>query len=125
MEKSAPKSKHRQIYEKWMEIQEIIGAANKWPFRIRRLFWTQNIKHFDRLLVAAFVYVNGLNPVIFLEWAHLNSMCRDHTGYKHFTNLLFELFDQRKYNLYAYNVGNNRYEYLDGTVRRYRHASRR
>lgn len=59
-------SKHRQIYEKWMEIQEIVGVASKWPFRIRKLFWAQNVKHFDRLLVAAFVYVNGLNFVIFL-----------------------------------------------------------
>ena len=87
METSVSNSKNRQIYEKWLEIHEIISGAYKWPFRIIKLFWTQNIKNFDRLLVAAFVYVNGLNPVIFLEWAHLNSMCRDYTGYKHFTNL--------------------------------------
>ena len=122
--KDTCKSKNREIYEKWVEIQDLIGPASKWPFLIRKLFWQQNIKHFERLLVAAFVYVNGLNPLIFLEWARLNSLCTDENGYKQFEDL-FKLFDDRKYKLYAYHVGNNRYEWLDGTVRQYTHASRR
>ena len=98
------KSKNRETYEKWIEIQDLNGPASKWPFSIRKLFWQQNIKHFERLFVAVFVYVNGLNPSIFLEWARLNSRCRDETGYKHFEDLL-KLFDGRKYKLYAYHVG--------------------
>ena len=120
----ACKSKNRMIFEKWTDIQEIIGPANKWPVLVRKLFWKGNIQHFDRLLVASFVFVNGLNPVIFLDWARLISLCRDETGYKHFEEL-FKLFDDRKYKLYAFHVGNNRYEWLDGTVRYYTHASRR
>ena len=68
--------------------------------------------------------VNGLNHTIFLEWAYLIKMCRDESGYKHFRDL-FRLFEDRHYNLYAFHIGNNRYEYIDGTVRRYVHASRR
>ena len=94
----ACKSKNRMIFEKWTDIQEIIGPANKWPVLVRKLFWKGNIQHFDRLLVASFVYVNGLNPVIFLEWARLISLCRDETGYKHFEEL-FKFFDYRKYKL--------------------------
>ena len=118
-------SEHRRaVYRQWMLIQEIVGDAKRWPRLTRRLFWKQNVKHFERLLLSAFVYVNGLNPDIFLEWAYLVHMCRDESGYRHFRDL-FRLFDDRHYNLYAFHVGNNRYEYIDGTVRHYLHASRR
>lgn len=43
-----------KVYEKWLEIQDSGADAN------RRLFWTQNIKHSDRINLAAFVYVNGV-----------------------------------------------------------------
>ena len=65
-------SEHRRaVYRQWIIIQDIIGDAKKWPKLTRRLFWKQNVKHFERLLLAAFVYVNGLNHTIFLEWAYL------------------------------------------------------
>lgn len=115
---------NRSVYEKWMVIQDIIGDAKLWPIRIRRLFWTQNLKHFDRIILAAFVYVNGLNPVIFLEWARLLKLGRDEAAYRHFDNLL-RLYEIRNYTLYAYNVSNNRYEWLDGSVRQYVHRSLR
>ena len=69
-------------------------------------------------LVAAFVYVNVLNPIIFLEWAEKHILCRDKSGTDHFKKL-FEAVEAKKYKLYAYNVTNNRYEYIDGTVRIY------
>ena len=121
MESASTSSK---IFEKWMEIQDIIGKANLWPLRVRRLFWTANLKHFDRIIVCAFVYVNGLNPCVFLEWAYLLNLGRDQSAYRHF-EALFKLFENKNYNLYAYNVTNNRYEYLDGSVRHYKHRSLR
>ena len=113
---------NRQVYTLWKDIQDIIGDASRWPHRIRRLFSTINLLHWQRILLAAFVYVNGLNPDVFMEWANLLHLCRDGSGYRHF-NALFNLFPDRNYTLYAYNVSNNRYEYLDGRVRRYVHAS--
>ena len=80
------------------------------------------MKHFDRILLATFVLVNGLNPEVFLEWAELLHLCRD--ARRHF-EALFRLLPDRNYTLYAYNVTMNRYEYLDGRVRTYVHASRR
>lgn len=116
-------TKNREIYEKWTIIQDIIGDAKHWPFSIRRLFWTKHIKHWDRLLLTAFVYVNGLNPDIFLEWAYLLELGRDSAAYKHFESLLKEQYPNKSYKLYAWNVTNRRYEYIDGSVRHYLHAS--
>ena len=121
MESASTSSK---IFEKWMEIQDFIGKANLWPLRVRRLFWTANLKHFDRIIVCAFVSSNGLNPCVFLEWAYLLNLGRDQSAYRHF-EALFKLFENKNYNLYAYNVTNNRYEYLDGSVRHYKHRSLR
>ena len=90
----------------------------------KKIILEAKCKHFERLLSAAFVYINGLNHTIFLGWAYLIEMCRDESGYNHFCDL-FRLFEDRHYNLYAFNVGNSRYKYIDGTVRRYVHASRR
>ena len=117
-------SRNRQIYELWRDIQDIVGSASLWPYKIRRLFWTEGVQHFDRILLATFVLVNGLNPVVFLEWADLLNLCRDRAARRHF-DALFRYLPHRNYTLYAYNVTMNRYEYLDGRVRRYVHASRR
>jgi hypothetical protein len=109
----------------WTDIQDIVGPGKLWPKKVRKLFWTKNIKHFERLIVSAFVWVNGLNPVVFMEWAEMIGMCRDRAARNHF-DALFKLFDNgRIYNLYAYNISLNRYEYLDGRPRRYIHRSLR
>ena len=117
------RTRARYIAEKWSDITEIIGPANQWPFNIRRLFWTPNLHHFERILVAAFCYVNGLNPVICLEWAVLLHLCRNWSSFNHLRalfKLFFRLFRSgRNYTLYAWQVSFRRYEYLDGRVRRY------
>lgn len=112
-------------YTLWTDIQEIVGPAKRWPHKIRKLFWTKNIRHFDRIILSAFVYVNGLNPDVFLEWVAMIGLARDQEAFKHFSYLLHSKFNETKYNLYAFNVTNNRYEYLDGTIRTYQHGSLR
>ena len=119
------KSTNREIFETWTIIQDIIGPAKQWPHSTRRLFWTKHLKHWDRLLISTFVYVNGLDPDIFLEWAHLLDLGRDASAYRHFEALLKTVFPDRTYNMYAWNVTTGRYEYNDCTVRHYVHASRR
>ena len=114
-------ARNREIYQLWKTIQDIIGDAKKWPKLIRKLFWTRNLIYFHRCLVAAFVYVNGLNPEIFMEWADKQFLCRDKSAVNHF-RYPFKAFLEKNYNLYAYNVTNNRYEYIDGTVRIYQPA---
>ena len=58
-----------------------------------------------------------IESTIFMEWAELVHLGSDSAAYRHF-HYLFDTFesDPRLYNLYAYNITNNRYEYLDGTV---------
>ena len=106
--------------ELWMTIQDIIGAAKLWPYRIRRLFWTQHIKHWDRILICVFVFVNGLNPEIFFEWATLKNLCRDRSAENHIRYLLrtFENNPQ-KYTWYAWNVSRGHYETLGGQIVKY------
>ena len=80
-------NRNRKIYSLWRDIQEIVGPARDWPFLIRRLFWTKNMRHFQRILIATFVYVNGLNPVIFMEWADQLNLARDRSARNHFEAL--------------------------------------
>ena len=43
------------------------------------------LPHFDRILLAAFVFVNALNPVVFLEWGIMNNLFRfKDSRYRHF-----------------------------------------
>ena len=53
----------KNIYTLWKDIQDIVGPANEWPKIIRKCFWSK-IDHKMRPVVAAFVYINGLNPVV-------------------------------------------------------------
>lgn len=118
-------SRNKAIYELWRDLQDVVGPARLWPYNIRKLFWKKNLKHWERILLAAFAYVNGLNPEMFLDWVKLMGLCRDNSGIRHFT-AFFRLVDSgRMYKLYAYNVTNNRYEYLDGTIRHYIHRNNR
>ena len=109
-----------------MIVQDVIDPTHHWPCAIRRYFWTQHLRGWHRTLTAVFVFTNGLNPQIFIEWAHLLNLGRDSEAYRHF-EYLFPAFERnpRRYNLYGYNVTNNQYEYLDGTVRLYLHKSNR
>lgn len=68
--------------------------------------------------MATFVYVNGLNPVVFMEWATLRGMCRDGAARRHFT-ALFRIFDANpsRYNLWAWNMAMSEYQYLNGRRR--------
>ena len=100
----------------WYDIQDIVGKASLWPKRIRELFWTKNIKHWDRILICCFVFVNGLNPVVFLEWCELKKLCRDQNSRNKIVSLLKTFEDNpSRYNYYAYNVHANRYETLGGS----------
>lgn len=70
-----------------MAIQDIIGPAKEWPFLIRRLFWTRFLRHWQRILICAFVYVNGLDPLLFKEWVTLKGLARDASAFNHFDAL--------------------------------------
>ena len=125
MDRESVRSRNTEIYRLWTSIQDIIGPAPQWPHLIRRLFWTKNLKHWDRILVCTFCFINGLNPLVLEEWAVLIGMCSNRSAINHMRALLRLFEGGRNYTLYAWNVSNRRYEYLDGRVGLYTHRSRR
>ena len=78
----------------------------------------------ERFEVACFIYVNGVNPEVYFDWAKLigNIHANNTKGWKDI-RALFSKFDETespvlgKY--WAFDVVNNRYEYLNGITRYY------
>ena len=78
------------------------------------------MEHFHSALVCPFCWVNGLHSDILFDWHSTKRISeRDSAAHKHMQKH-FDYFKQgRQYILYARNVANGRYEWLDGSVRRY------
>ena len=58
------KRKMTKEAQMWHDIQDVVRDAKLWPFLIRQLFWTPDLKHWNRIIVTAFVFLNGLNPEV-------------------------------------------------------------
>ena len=56
-------------------------------------FRTKHLKGWPRTKTAVFVFVNGLNSEIFMEWAHLLELGRDADSFRHF-QYLFSAFER-------------------------------
>ena len=92
------------------------------------------MKHFDRLIMCAFVFVNGCPPLVFYEWCELIGCLRDNSAWHHVKYLLEKDFPKKQENyqddvtppggmLYAFCIHQNHYRYVDGRVRIYEHKS--
>lgn len=60
--------KKDNLYLHWALMQDLIGDASTWPHKICRLFWSMKPNHWERVQMAAFVFLNGLDPKLFMEW---------------------------------------------------------
>ena len=98
-----------------MDIQDIVGVANLWPRNIRRHFWATHLRHWERICMAAFMLINGLNPEVFYGWCDLRGQFRRGSSvHRHFTQL-FRYFEEGvRYSLWSWNVAHHRYEWLNG-----------
>lgn len=105
-------------HQNWSDIQDVIGPAEKWPAKIRSFFWRDHLGHWERLELASFTWVNGLNPEVLFDFFDSRChMCRGSSEQRHLRDL-FRYFEQgRRYRLWAFNVYNGRYEWLDGSRR--------
>ena len=103
----------------WDDICDIIGDSDKWPTKIKNLFWSRNVTHYNRLILCAFVYVNGLNPEVFMEWSDVVGLCRDTTAVREMETWFqeFETNQKKWRNIYQYNIFNHQYEFLNGEVK--------
>ena len=104
----------------WTDIQDLIGPATAWPRSMRAFFWTRDIRHWPRIRMCAFAYINGLPPAMLLHWGEMmGCWTRDSRQSKHIVRLLRYFEDGRQYKLWAWNVLQGRCEWLDGTLRKY------
>lgn len=102
------------------EIQDIIGPAAEWPRNIMQYFLFgvpqgKGLGHKLRPQVACFFWINGLNPLVFLEWCALCPLAHPYHAQLHY-KWLFDSFD-RGYMAYRYawNVALGHYQNMNGT----------
>ena len=111
----------RKICNLWEDIQDIIGPVKKWPPKMREMWFKSELDHFQRLKVCAFVFVNGLNPDIFFEWADFFNLLKDRTALRE-CRIWFQEFETKVWKwdqIYQYNVYHHRYEFINGAVKFY------
>ena len=94
-------SRSKKICETWHLIQDLIGNAKHWPLKVRKYFWSKNLNNFERLVITAFIFINGLPPNIFFEWCELLKLFHDAQAWRHVKYLL-EKFE--KINIYDKKV---------------------
>jgi len=106
-------------YLLWRDIQDIIGPASFWPWRVRLYFWTRQLSPWERIRTAAFIWINGLNPEIFYDWCQLKAFfVRGSATHQHYEQLFSDFRHGRRYSMiWSWHVSNGRYEWLDGSVR--------
>lgn len=100
-------------------IQEVIRPANLWPLSIRRLFWTRPLRHWQRILICTFAYINGINPEVLIEWVLLLSLLNNEPGVRHIQRFFILVEIRRNNTLYSWIVSTRRYELMDGRPRTY------
>ena len=76
-----------------------------------------HLLHFQRVLTATFIWLNGLNPEVYYDWCELKSFFyRGSAMHRHFQQLFHYFRQCRRYSLWSLHVLNRQYEWLDGTV---------
>ena len=101
------------------DICNVIGPSNEWLEKILKLFWSRNVKHWDRFLLTTFIVVYRLNPEVFLDWINVIHLARDNAALEELKYLIHTFTtNTSKWNrAYGYNILNHRYEYLRGEVK--------
>jgi len=74
------------------------------------------LTHWQRVLTATFVWINGLNPEVYYDWCELKRFFRRGDAV-HYEQLFRYFLEGRQYTLWSWHVLNRRYEWMDGTVR--------
>lgn len=102
--------------EIWEVIVDIIGPENHWPARFVHLFFKDHLINKDRFQMMLFAYVNGLNPLIILDWCDHRRILRDVAARRHMVYVANQLEKELYNRYYSYNVSCARYEYADGRI---------
>ena len=101
-----------------MACQDTMCHKQFWPPSMSPLFWKRDFRHWERVHLPAFFYINGLNPKIYEDWVEAHDVCAETV--RHILGIVFRFeFKNDKYNLWGYNVVMRRYEDLQGNVKNY------
>lgn len=102
----------------FFEIQDIIGNFSYWPTHIQNWFlYGVPAGRGQRLrpILAGFVWINGLNPEVFLDWCKLFPDLFSADALAHFA-YLFQSFDSGYLQyIYSYNITLGHYQTINGT----------
>lgn len=113
-------SRYTLMRETWVDIQYIIGPHKRWPSRIRRIVWKKHIRHFERILISAFFYINGLNPEVLVDFLLLRNPRRASYEIREIKNLLKKFdVDPSRYKYYGFNVCQQEFQYLNGSRKQF------
>ena len=105
----------RKIQSLWFLIQEHLGPAKSWPNNIRFLFWKKFLKHWDRYILATFIYINSIPKEIFFEWLDIMPICRDASARYQFHYLINIAYPNGKYKkAFSWNTTAKIYTYVTG-----------
>jgi len=88
-------------YVLWTDIQDIVGQPIFGPNELDEICGQENLSHFNRIITAAFVWINGLNPEVFYDWCELKRFfSRGSTVHRHYQQLFTYFREGRRYRLW-------------------------
>ncbi len=69
-------------------VETVGGTMRMWPRLQRQLFMQRNLTYAQRFLLVVFLLHNACNPVLMLEYFHLNGSLRDMQALRHVQSLI-------------------------------------
>lgn len=51
----------------WLEVQDLIGDKDLWPYYVRDCLWRSELNYRSRVVIASFFYQNGVSIEFVLE----------------------------------------------------------
>lgn len=109
--------------ELWSLFVDIVGPEHCWPAWAVQLFFENHLKNKDRFKIMVFSFVNGLNPVLVVDWCEHRRVLRDVAALRHLVYVANQLERGKFNNYFSFNVSWSRYEYADGREMRMRRSS--
>lgn len=115
--KLSVKDKKRLLF---LDIQDIVGDQKKWPVCVKVAFFSKELTHLQRIIIASFAFVNGLHVSFVSRLLYLVNVHRDYNEVRKVVALI-NSFESApgKYKYYQYNVSAGRYEFISGKVKVY------
>ena len=104
------------------QLVDLIGhPVASWPNKILQRYRKDSYKYDDRFALCVFNYMNGFDNKLFLEYALSKGALRDQQAVNHI-KMVTQVLEGRTLKLeswYSFNLGLNRWMYLNGKTKFY------